>query len=99
MTWLDSAIGWLSPVSGMRRMQARRAMDIHARAYDGAKRDHRTASWQAAGGSANAEIATVGRSCAIDPATWCATMAMRCRSSRRLPTMLSVPGSCLHRSA
>lgn len=58
MTWLDSAIGWLSPVSGMRRMQARRAMDIHARAYDAAKRDHRTASWQAAGGSANAEIAT-----------------------------------------
>ena len=58
MTWLDSAIGWLSPVSGMRRMQARRAMDIHARAYDAAKRDHRTASWQAAGSSANAEIAT-----------------------------------------
>ncbi len=58
MTWLDGAIGWLSPVSGMRRMAARRAMEIHARAYDAAKRDHRTASWQTTGASANAEIAT-----------------------------------------
>ena len=58
MTWLDSAIGWLDPVSGLRRRQARMAIDIHARAYDAAKRDHRTASWHAAGSSANAEIAT-----------------------------------------
>lgn len=58
MTWLDSAIGWLAPVHGIRRLQARSAMEIHARAYDAAKRDHRTSSWLATGASANAEIST-----------------------------------------
>lgn len=58
MTWLDSAIGWLSPVTGARRVAARRALDIHNRAYEAAKRDHRTWSWNAGAGSANAEVAS-----------------------------------------
>lgn len=41
----------------MRRFQARHALEI-VRAYDGAKRDHRTSSWQATGTSANGEIAS-----------------------------------------
>lgn len=57
MSWLDSAIGWVSPVTGARRFSARRAMEIHARAYDAAKRDHRTSIWTTSGSSANAEIA------------------------------------------
>ncbi|TVV75553.1 phage portal protein [Sphingomonas solaris] len=56
MTWLDQAIGWLSPGAGERRIAARRRIDMHGRAYDAAKRDHRTASWQAGGTDANAEV-------------------------------------------
>lgn len=55
MTWLDSAIGWLNPQAGYRRAAWRSAAE-QARAYDGARRDHRTTSWHATGGSANAEI-------------------------------------------
>lgn len=58
MTWLDSAIGWLAPEQGLRRVSARRAMDMHGRAYDAARRDHRTLSWQAGGSSANAEVSS-----------------------------------------
>lgn len=56
MTWLDNAIGWLAPQAGMRRIAYRAAMDQHQRAYEAARRDHRTASWHTAGSSANAEI-------------------------------------------
>ncbi|WP_156679354.1 phage portal protein [Sphingomonas profundi] len=55
MTWLDQAIGWVAPVAGARRLAARRQMDMHGRAYEAARRDHRTASWQAGGTDANAE--------------------------------------------
>lgn len=56
MTWLDTAIGWLAPETGARRLAARRMLDMHGRAYDAAKRDHRTMSWQTGGTSANGEI-------------------------------------------
>ena len=58
MNWLDGAIGWFAPGTAVRRVAARRALEIHGRAYEAAKRDHRTAGWTAGGGSANAEIAT-----------------------------------------
>lgn len=56
MNWLDQAIGWLAPGIGMRRIAHRRAFEIHGRAYDAARRDHRTAGWVTGSGSANAEI-------------------------------------------
>ncbi len=56
MNWLDRTIGWFNPVAGHRRVSARHAMDLKGRAYDGARRDHRTASWQTSGASANSEI-------------------------------------------
>lgn len=57
MTWLDQAIGWFDPVRGMKRASARHAMQVRVRAYDAARRDHRTMSWQTPGSSANTEIA------------------------------------------
>jgi hypothetical protein len=56
MNWLDSAVGWLSPSAGVRRIAARRMMQIHGRAYDAAKQDPRNSSWKTAGTDANAEI-------------------------------------------
>jgi lambda family phage portal protein len=58
MTWLDSAIGWLSPQTAVKRVSARRQLEIHERAYEAAKRDHRTWGWNAGGGSANAEVSS-----------------------------------------
>lgn len=57
MNWLDRAIGWISPTTAVRRVRARSALDIASRAYEGARRDHRTASWQVSSTSSNAEIA------------------------------------------
>ena len=55
MNWLDRTIGWFDPTAGNRRVSARMAMDIKGRAYEGARRDHRTSSWQTPGSSANTE--------------------------------------------
>lgn len=54
MNVLDRLIAVFSPALGVRRWQARQAME-HIRAYEGAKRGRRTASWDAKGSSANAE--------------------------------------------
>jgi lambda family phage portal protein len=56
MNWLDRAVGWFDPIQGARRGSARMAMQIQGRAYDAAKRDHRTQNWTATGCSANAEV-------------------------------------------
>lgn len=56
MNWIDRAVSAWNPVAGVRRLAARRALSEHSRAYDAARRDHRTASWQATGNSANAEV-------------------------------------------
>ena len=58
-TWLDSAIGWVSPQMGLRRVRARTALSMFgnlARSYDGAKQGRRTDGWIAMSGDANAEI-------------------------------------------
>jgi lambda family phage portal protein len=55
--WLDSAIAWLAPVAGARRMQARAALEIW-RTYEGAKNTRRTENWTAAGTSPNAAISS-----------------------------------------
>ncbi|WP_347269861.1 phage portal protein [Rhizorhabdus histidinilytica] len=57
MTWLDDAIGWVSPQMGARRLAYRHRLDLARRSYDAARRDHRTSGWHTAGSSANAEIA------------------------------------------
>lgn len=56
MNWIDRFVNFVSPVEGVRRAQARMALDM-ARAYDAAKVGRRTDGWVAGGGSANAEIA------------------------------------------
>jgi len=56
VNWIDRAVGFMSPAAGMRRVAARRALDLHRRAYDAGRRDQRTMSWQATGASANAEV-------------------------------------------
>lgn len=60
MTWVDKAIASVSPRWAFRREQYRRALGMMAqeRRFDGARRDHRTAGWQATGASATAEIAS-----------------------------------------
>jgi lambda family phage portal protein len=56
MNWIDNLVSFVSPMSGVRRAQARMALDT-VRAYDAAKVGRRTDGWIAGGGSANAEIA------------------------------------------
>jgi lambda family phage portal protein len=53
--WLDRAVGFLSPTTGVRRAQARMALDM-VRGYDAAKVGRRTDGWRAGSGSANTEI-------------------------------------------
>lgn len=52
---LDQLIGWFSPGAGVKRLAARRAMDLQTRAYAAGRRDHRTKGWQTAGTSGTAE--------------------------------------------
>lgn len=56
-TWLDRAIGWASPVRGLRRAQARKLSE--ALAYDGARADRRATNWISTGASADTEISAV----------------------------------------
>lgn len=52
--WLDEVVGFFSPSSGLRRMQARKGMDF-VRSYEGASQGHRTGGWSTTGSSANSE--------------------------------------------
>ncbi|BAK75811.1 phage portal protein, lambda family [Pseudogulbenkiania sp. NH8B] len=54
MNLIDSLVGFFSPMAGVRRWQARQALE-HVRAYEGAKKGRRTAGWNTPGTSANAE--------------------------------------------
>lgn len=56
MNFIDEIVSYLNPMAGVRRAQARMALEI-ARGYDAAKVGRRTAGWATGGGSANAEIA------------------------------------------
>ncbi|NBO19344.1 MAG: phage portal protein [Proteobacteria bacterium] len=58
--WLDDLIGVFSPVSGLKRKQARVALDIMQRGYEGAKTGRRIDDWLTTGASANKEIASAG---------------------------------------
>jgi lambda family phage portal protein len=54
MSWIDSAIGLISPQAELRRLRAR-ALISELRGYEGAKRGRRTDGWRTSGASANAE--------------------------------------------
>lgn len=60
MSWLDKTISWINPEKGLRRAQARRAIEAmnsrkpRAR-YEGAIGGHRTSKWSTPGSSQNAE--------------------------------------------
>lgn len=58
--WLDDIIGVFSPHSAFKRKQARIAMDVLARGYEGAKTGRRIDDWITSGTSANAEISGAG---------------------------------------
>ncbi|MDG4575430.1 MAG: phage portal protein [Defluviicoccus sp.] len=58
MNLLDRAIGLVAPGAALRRAQARAAMAMLARSYEGARIGRRTEGWVVAGTSANAEIGT-----------------------------------------
>ena len=58
--WIDDVIGLFSPMAGFRRKQARMALLVAGRAYDGAKTGRRTDGWMTSGTSANAEIGSAG---------------------------------------
>lgn len=54
MNTLDKLIGWVSPLSGVRRHQARAAL-AEVRAFDAAAKGRRTAGWKTPSTSANVE--------------------------------------------
>lgn len=58
--WLDDFIGIFSPQVAFKRQQARIALDILQRGYEGAKTGRRIDDWVTNGNSANAEIAGAG---------------------------------------
>ena len=58
--WIDDLIGVFAPMAAFRRKQARLALDVATRAYDGAKIGRRTDGWATTGASANSEIASAG---------------------------------------
>lgn len=58
--WLDDLIGVFAPMTAFRRKQARAAMDVVSRAYDGAKVGRRTDGWTTNSGSANTEVFGAG---------------------------------------
>lgn len=55
MNLIDELVSFFDPLAGVRRAQARLALE-HVRGYDSAKVGRRTSGWVAGGGSANAEI-------------------------------------------
>ena len=55
LNWLDRAVNFVSPSTGVRRVQARMALDM-ARSYEAAKVGRRGEGWKAGSGNANAEI-------------------------------------------
>ena len=56
MNLIDQLVGMINPMAGLRRAQARSALEL-MRGYDAAKVGRRTDGWVANGGSANVEIA------------------------------------------
>lgn len=60
-TFLDRAIGYFSPVAGLRRLRNRAAMDIMSRGYAGAETSRLKSGRNAKGTSADAEISRAGR--------------------------------------
>jgi capsid protein len=58
---IDDIIAVFSPQSACKRQQARIALDILKRGYDGAKTGRRIDDWVTSGNSANSEIATGGK--------------------------------------
>jgi lambda family phage portal protein len=58
--WIDDVIGVFSPMAAFRRKQARSALKLMERAYEGAKAGRRTDGWFTPSSSANAEIYAVG---------------------------------------
>lgn len=54
MNWLDWAVGFVSPETGLRRLRARAALEV-VRSYDAGKNTRRTSGWRSTGGSANSE--------------------------------------------
>src|SRR6185369_9565737 len=55
LTWLDRAIAWLAPSTGLRRARARTAVEI-LRSYEGARTGRRFDDWLTSGTDANAAL-------------------------------------------
>jgi lambda family phage portal protein len=53
-TWLDRAVGFLSPQRGLKRIRARVAADLLVRHYEAASTGRRTQGWKRTSGDANA---------------------------------------------
>src|SRR5690349_15711060 len=55
-TWIDRAVGYLSPQRGLKRIRARVAADLLMRHYEAASTGRRTQGWRKSSGDANAVI-------------------------------------------
>ena len=55
-TWLDRAIGYLSPAAGLRRLRARAASGVMLRHYEAAAVGRRTQGWKRSSADANTAV-------------------------------------------
>jgi len=55
-SWLDRAVGWFAPQTGLRRLRARVAADMLIRHYEAAGGGRRTRGWNRSAGDANAAV-------------------------------------------
>ncbi|MFW6299487.1 MAG: phage portal protein [Oceanicaulis sp.] len=56
MGWYTNLLTHVAPQAALKRVQARRAVDMAKRSYEGASKGRRTRNWRAGNTSANAEI-------------------------------------------
>jgi hypothetical protein len=56
MNFLDRVLGYVAPVTALRRARQRAVMAALVRSYEGARVGRRTEGWVVAGTSANAEV-------------------------------------------
>lgn len=81
--WLDKAISWISPNAGLRRLRARKLVQLtESLAYEGARSTRRQGGWNPTSSSGNSEISTYGTTLRNNARDLCRNNAYARRAKR-----------------